>query len=86
METLNTIQQLAPATTVAALLALPWVTAFFMHLAGSLAGAAHDDKWNLRAAAAQRWADTLGAPRKSAVIAMFAARRPQYAAELPRAA
>jgi hypothetical protein len=86
METLNTIQQLAPATTVAALLALPWVTAFFMHLAGSVAGAAHDDKWNLRAAAAKRWAGTLGAPRKSAAVAKFAVRRAQFAAELPRAA
>jgi hypothetical protein len=82
METLNTIQQLAPATTVAALLALPWVTAFFMHLAGSAASVAHDDKWSLRAVAAQRWAGTLGAPRKSAV----AARHAQFAAELPHAA
>jgi hypothetical protein len=82
MESLNTIQQLAPATTVAALLALPWATAFVMHVAGSLAGTAQDDKWNLRAAAAQRWAGTLGTPRKLAV----AARRAQFAAELPRAA
>jgi hypothetical protein len=86
METLNTIQQLAPATTVVALLALPWITAFFMHLAGSAAGVAHDDKWNLRAVAAQRWAGTLGSPRKSAAVAKFAARRAQFAAELPRAA
>jgi hypothetical protein len=86
METLNTIQQLAPATAVAAVLTLPWITAFFMYLADSAASAAQDDKWNLRAAAAKRWAGTLGAPRKSAVVAKFATRRAQFAAELPRAA
>ena len=82
METLNTIQQLAPATAVAAVLTLPWITAFVMYLADSAAGVAQDDKWNLRAAAARRWAGTLGAPRKSRI----AASRAQFAAELPRAA
>jgi hypothetical protein len=54
METLQTIQQLAPATAVAALLALPWIAALVMHAFGSANISMHDDKWNTRAAAAMR--------------------------------
>lgn len=60
METLNMIQQFAPATIIA-LAALPWVAATMMHAFGTLADTVHDDKWNTRAGAAVRWAGALAA-------------------------
>jgi hypothetical protein len=81
METLQTIQQLAPATTVAALLALPWIAALVMHAFSSTAITMHDDKWNTRAAAAMRWAGTLSARKTGnqvGNISQLNARRAQH--------
>jgi hypothetical protein len=77
METLQTIQQLAPATTVAALLALPWIAALVMHAFSSTTSSTLDDKWNLRAAAAMRWAGTLST-RKTNNVSQLNVRRAKH--------
>jgi hypothetical protein len=56
METLQMIQTLTPATMMVALLVLPWSALALMHAMSAGSGAALDDKWNARAAAAVRWA------------------------------
>jgi hypothetical protein len=55
MQTLQTIQQLAPATIVA-FVTLPWITAALLHVFSAASRSAHDDQWTLRAGAALRWA------------------------------
>jgi hypothetical protein len=64
METLQTIQQLAPATIVA-FVTLPWITAALLHVFSAASRSAHDDQWHQRAGAAVRWA---GAPFESARV------------------
>jgi hypothetical protein len=62
METLQMIQTLTPATMMVALLVLPWPALVLMHAISAGSGAALDDKWNARAAAAVRWAGVHIAP------------------------
>ena len=77
METLQTIQQLAPATIIAAVATLPWIAATLMQAFSATSSSAHDDKWRLRAGAAVRWADTLGGPVQAGgnAVVKLAARR-----------
>jgi hypothetical protein len=63
METLQTIQQLAPATIVASV-TLPWIAAALLHVFSAASRSAHDDQWNLRAGAAVRWAGAPLAPAR----------------------
>ncbi len=95
METLQTIQQLAPAT-VAALLALPWAAALLMHAVSFAARPMLDDKWNSRAGAASRWAGSVAraSGQRNPVAAQVRAHQPsiganigatQFAEPLPRA-
>jgi len=62
METLQMIQTLTPATMMVAMLVLPWSALALMHAISAGSGAALDDKWNTRAAAAVRWAGAHIAP------------------------
>jgi hypothetical protein len=62
METLQMIQTLTPATMMVALLVLPWSALLLMHAISAGSGAALDDKWNARAAAAVRWTGAHIAP------------------------
>jgi hypothetical protein len=62
METVQMLQQFAPATAMVALWTLPWVTLAASHAFGVAARDQHDDDWRDRAHAAVRWASAMIGP------------------------
>jgi hypothetical protein len=69
METLQTLQQFAPATTVTGLLMLSWLALAAMHVYGASSRALRDDNWHSRAGAAVRWTGAVVAPMHGQNIA-----------------
>jgi hypothetical protein len=56
METIQILQQIPPATAMAALLTMPWAALAMLHAFGAASRGRHDDNWSKRAVAAVRWA------------------------------
>jgi hypothetical protein len=85
--------QLAPATVLAALWALPWFTLALLFGFSAAVRGRHEDEWNDRALAAMRWAGTVIEPRqrqeivvRQAALARVSARGGLHQEFLPHAA
>jgi hypothetical protein len=70
MQTIQMLQQFAPATAMVAIWTLPWITVAAQHAFGVAARDQRDDNWGDRALAAVRWAGAViePAPRQNIYV------------------
>jgi hypothetical protein len=63
MNTLQMIQQVAPAIAAFAVLGLPWATLAAMPLIEAASREPSDDKWHTRVGVALRWSSMMAQPK-----------------------